>query len=310
MSNIHESVLLNELVDNVVIKEEGIYLDATLGRGGHSKLILEKISKKNGQLIVFDQDIEAIDHFREYLSENKIENVILIKSNFKNIISKLKERNISKIDGIIFDLGVSSPQLDNPKRGFSYKNDGNLDMRMDLQNPFSAFDVINNYDAKQLNQIFYKYGEIKKPYFVSNEIIKQREIKPIDTTFELVDIIKKSINPKLLYKAKHPARQYFQAIRIEVNNEINLLKQSITDAISLLNHNSRVGIITFHSLEDKIVKHLFNDLTTSNVPKEIPIKNEVIPYELFNRKAILPTDGEIENNKRARSAKLRILIKK
>ncbi len=310
MNNIHESVLLNELVNNVVIKEEGIYLDATLGRGGHSKLILEKISKKNGQLIVFDQDIEAIDHFRKYLCENKIENVILIKSNFKNIISELQERNIFKIDGIIFDLGVSSPQLDNPKRGFSYKNNGQLDMRMDIENSFSAFDVINNYDAKQLNQIFYKYGEIKKPYFVTNEIIKKREIKSIDTTFELVEIIKKSINPKLLYKTKHPARQYFQAIRIEVNDEINLLKQAISDAISLLNHNSRIGIITFHSLEDKIVKHLFNDLTTSNIPKEIPIKDEIIPYELFNKKAILPTDGEIENNKRSRSAKLRILIKK
>ncbi len=310
MSNIHESVLLHELVDNVVIKENGIYLDATLGRGGHSKLILEKISKVNGQLIVFDQDIEAIDYFKKYLLENKIENVILIKSNFKNIIFELKKRNILKLDGIIFDLGVSSPQLDNAQRGFSYKNNGKLDMRMDTDNPFSAFEVINNYDLKELNQIFYKYGEIKKPYFVSNEIIRQREINPINTTFELVNIIKKSINPKLLYKAKHPARQYFQAIRIEVNNEISLLKQSIIDAISLLNHNARIGIITFHSLEDRIIKHLFKDLTTSNLPKEIPIKDEIIPYELFNRKAILPSDDEIENNKRSRSAKLRILIKK
>ena len=242
----HKTVLLNEAIDNLNIKTDGIYVDATLGFGGHSGLILQRI--KRGFLFAFDEDKMAIEYSEKKLSDIR-SNYEIIKSNFMYLKKELEKRNISKIDGIVFDLGVSSPQLDIAERGFSYHNDAPLDMRMDTDSGFSAYNVVNEYSYEDLVRIIRNYGEEKYASSIAKNIVKEREIKPIKTTLELVDIIKKSMPYKAM-RESHPARKTFQAIRIEVNHELDVLKVALEDALSILKVGGRISVITFHSLEE------------------------------------------------------------
>lgn len=304
MNKEHVSVLLNDSIELLNINPSGIYVDMTLGRGGHSSLILEKLNE-NGSLISFDQDQEAIDKCKEIFKEEK--RITLIKSNFKNFDEYLEKLNIDKVDGFLFDLGVSSPQFDEAERGFSYKQDSRLDMRMDQEQSLDAYYVINNYSLNELNRIIRNYGDEKYSYSIAKNIIKARELKPIETTFELVDIIKKSMPYKELEKKGHPAKQTFQAIRIEVNDELNVLRETLTKCLDYLKVNGRCAVITFHSLEDKIVKDIFKEKTTVegnrlNFPTE-----KVINFKLINKKVITPTQKELEDNNRSHSAKLRVI---
>lgn len=302
----HISVLLKESIESLMIKEDGIYVDCTLGYGGHSSEILKRI--KRGHLFAFDQDQEAINFSRERLSKIS-DNFTIIKSNFYYMKEELEKLSITEVDGIIFDLGVSSPQLDDGKRGFSYHQDARLDMRMDQESDFSAYEVVNQYSEKDLARIFFQYGEEKYSNSIAKNIVKYREEKPIETTFELVDVIKKSV-PEKYSRDKHPARKVFQAIRIEVNHELDILEQTIKDAASILKKDGRLSIITFHSLEDRIVKNTLRDLSSVDpLVKGLPnIPNEYLPdFELVTSKAIVPTNQEIEQNNRSRSSKLRVL---
>ena len=308
-SNEHKPILLNEVIEGLDIKSDGVYLDLTLGRAGHSKEILKRLSL-NGLLIGIDQDEEAISYSRVELS--KISNRYkIVKSNFSNIKNILSDLNISTLDGALFDLGVSSPQFDEDYRGFSYRFNNKLDMRMDLSSSLTAYDVVNTYSFKELLRVFKEYGEDKYSYNIAKNIVKERDIKPIVTTFDLVDIIKRSKPLKELNKAGHPAKQIFQAIRIEVNNELNVLKKALDDVINSLNINGRVCVITFHSLEDRIVKNLFkkysvvegNRINDFRKAKDIEEAN----FIEVNKKVIVPSEEEIINNPRSKSAKLRIL---
>ncbi len=302
----HISVLLKESIDSLNIKEDGIYVDCTLGYAGHSSEILKRIKK--GRLVAFDQDQEAIT-----ASTKKLEaigkNFTIIKSNFVNLKEKLEELGITEVDGILFDLGVSSPQLDEQERGFSYHQNAKLDMRMDRDSDFSAYDVVNTYEEKELSRILFQFGEEKYANSIARNIVKARSVKPIETTFELVDIIKNSM-PEKAKRDKHPARKTFQAIRIEVNHELDILEKSMRDALSMLKVGGILSVITFHSLEDRIVKNVFKDLTEINpLVKGMPnIPSEYLPdYELVNHKAIVPSDVELEENNRSRSSKLRVI---
>ena len=308
-SNEHKPILLNEVIEGLEIKSDGVYLDLTLGRAGHSKEILKRLSL-NGLLIGIDQDEEAISYSRVELS--KISNRYkIVKSNFSNIKNILSDLNISTLDGALFDLGVSSAQFDEDYRGFSYRFNNKLDMRMDLSSSLTAYDVVNTYSFKELLRVFKEYGEDKYSYNIAKNIVKERDIKPIVTTFDLVDIIKRSKPLKELNKVGHPAKQIFQAIRIEVNNELNVLKKSLEDVINSLNINGRVCVITFHSLEDRIVKNLFkkysvvegNRFNDFRKAKDIEEAN----FIEVNKKVIVPSEEEIINNPRSKSAKLRIL---
>lgn len=302
----HISVLKDELINNLNLKEDSIIVDGTLGYAGDSSIILERIKK--GFLFAFDQDSEAIEYSTNVL--NKIgTNFTIIKSNFVNLKQELNKRGIEKIDGAIFDLGVSSPQLDNGRRGFSYHEDARLDMRMDKDNPLDAYYVVNNYDLNDLTRIFRDYGEDKFAYQIAKKIVKQREEKPIETTLELVEVIKSAV-PEKEKRKKHPAKQIFQAIRIEVNHELYVIKPALEQALEMLNVGGRVEVITFHSLEDKIVKKYFKEVCSiDDKIKGLPnIPKEYLPdFKLVVNKAIIPTDKELENNNRARSAKLRII---
>lgn len=306
----HESVLLEECIDNLNIKSDGIYVDGTIGGAGHSKYILEKL--ETGLLIGIDQDLEALKKAEEVL--NKINgNYKLIHSNFANINSVLDELEIDKIDGILLDLGVSSYQIDNPERGFSYMKNGALDMRMNQNQVITAMDVVNDYTYDELVSIFFDYGEEKYARRIASNIIERRETKKIETTHELVDVIKEAIPQRDLYGDSHPAKRVFQAIRIEVNNELNIIKQTIFDAVKRLNKKGRIVIITFHSLEDRIVKHAFKELYNDCIcPPDMPIctcdqKREI---KIITRKPIYPSDEELEVNSRSRSAKLRVAERK
>ena len=308
-SNEHKPILLNEVIEGLDIKNDGVYLDLTLGRAGHSKEILKRLSL-NGLLIGIDQDEEAISYSRVELS--KISNRYkIVKSNFSNIKNILSDLNILTLDGALFDLGVSSPQFDEDYRGFSYRFNNKLDMRMDLSSSLTAYDVVNTYSFKELLRVFKEYGEDKYSYNIAKNIVKERDIKPIVTTFDLVDIIKRSKPLKELNKVGHPAKQIFQAIRIEVNNELNVLKKALEDVINSLNINGRVCVITFHSLEDRIVKNLFkkysvvegNRINDFRKAKDIKEAN----FIEVNKKVIVPSEEEIINNPRSKSAKLRIL---
>lgn len=302
----HISVLKDELINNLNLKEDSIIVDGTLGYAGDSSIILERIKK--GFLFAFDQDSEAIEYSTNVL--NKIgTNFTIIKSNFVNLKQELNKRGIEKIDGAIFDLGVSSPQLDNGRRGFSYHEDARLDMRMDKDNPLDAYYVVNNYDLNDLTRIFRDYGEDKFAYQIAKKIVKQREEKPIETTLELVEAIKSAV-PEKEKRKKHPAKQIFQAIRIEVNHELDVIKPALEQALEMLNVGGRVEVITFHSLEDKIVKKYFKEVCSiDDKIKGLPnIPKAYLPdFKLVVNKAIIPTDKELENNNRARSAKLRII---
>ena len=308
MNNLHISVLLNESINALNLKEDGIYVDCTLGYAGHSSEILKRI--RRGCLFAFDQDKDAINYSREKLSKIG-DNFTIIDSNFVHIKEKLKEQGITKVDGILFDLGVSSVQLDQDTRGFSYHNDARLDMRMDQNQKLSAYEVVNEYDEKSLIDIFYKYGEEKFSPVIAKNIVKYRQTKKIETTLELVEIIKKSY-PAKARKEKHPARKVFQAIRIEVNNELNVLEKALTDALDLLNVGGRLAVISFHSLEDRIVKNIFREKTElDDLVKGLPIIPEeyIKEYKLVVNKPIIPSDEELEFNNRSRSAKLRVIEK-
>lgn len=302
----HKSVLLDETIDGLNIRENLIYVDATLGYAGHSREVLKRIKK--GFLFAFDQDSEAIAYSKKILSDIS-DSYEIIHSNFVNLKEELNKRGITKIDGIMFDLGVSSPQLDNEERGFSYHNDARLDMRMNQEDKLSAYEVVNNYSEIDLSNIFFQYGEEKYARSIANKIAEYRKNKPIETTLELVEIIKAGV-PDKYKRAGHPARKVFQAIRIEVNKELDILQSSLEDAISMLNVGGRICVITFHSLEDKICKTVFKKY--SDVPelvKGLPdIPDEYKPtLKLIGR--YLPTDEELEINNRARSATLRVAEK-
>ena len=305
----HIPVLFNETIEGLNIKPDGIYVDLTLGRAGHSSAILSKLNDK-GLLIGVDQDIEAIKESDIRLSKIS-SNYKLVKANFVNIEDILSSLGIEKVDGVLMDLGVSSPQFDESNRGFSYRYDAPLDMRMDVDNKLTAKEVINTYSEAELRKVFYEYGEDKYSASIAHNIVKAREVKPIETTFELVDIIKRSKPAKELKKVGHPAKQIFQAIRIEVNDELNVLKETLNQVVKHLNSHGRLAVITFHSLEDKIVKKYFKDLTiVEGNRNNFPIKEEEKDYILITRKGIRPSQKELENNHRAASSTLRIIERK
>ena len=302
----HISVLLEESISSLNLNESSIVVDCTLGYGGHSSNILARIKK--GFLFAFDQDSEAIRHSTDRLNSIGT-NFTIIKSNFVNLREELVKRNVEKVDGVLFDLGVSSPQLDDASRGFSYHEDARLDMRMDKDNPLSAYEVVNEYSREKLAEIFYKYGEDKFAKNIARKIVEYRENKSIETTLELVEIIKSAV-PMKFRKDKHPARQIFQAIRIEVNHELDVIEPAIEQALSLLSVGGRVAVITFHSLEDRIVKNLFKqkcaiDPKVQGLPN---IPDEYLPdFRLVVNKAIEPSEEELIRNPRARSSKLRVI---
>lgn len=303
----HVSVLLNESLDALNIKDDGIYVDCTLGGAGHSSHILQRLSK-DGLLVGIDQDTDALKAAGERLKE--YENKKLVHNNFHNIDSILEELDIPKVDGILMDLGVSSYQLDEGERGFSYMKDAPLDMRMNRDREFSAYDVVNSYSMEDLWRIIRDYGEEKFAKRVAEFIVNRREEKPIETTLELVDIIKAAIPAKARREGPHPAKRTFQAIRIEVNGELEILNKAIEDGVNRLNKGGRMAIITFHSLEDRIVKLKFRELANPcTCPKEFPIcvcgKKPLV--KLISRKAIDPSKEEVEENPRSRSAKLRVI---
>ncbi len=300
----HKTVLLEETIDNLDVKEDGIYVDATLGFGGHSGLILKRI--KRGFLFAFDQDEMAIDYSFKKLSAigNNFE---IIKSNFSKLKKELEKRNITEVDGFVFDLGVSSPQLDIAERGFSYHKDAKLDMRMDTSSSFSAYNVVNEYSYDDLVRILKNYGEERYASSIARNIVKKREEKEITTTFELVDIIKSSMPIKAM-KDSHPARKTFQAIRIEVNHELDVLDVALDSALELLKVGGRIAVITFHSLEDRIVKEKFNKCSKlSDDLSKLPfVPEEYLPkFKIVAN--ISPSKEEIEENNRSRSARLRVI---
>ena len=302
----HKSVLLRESIDNLNIRENGVYVDATLGFGGHSLEILKRINK--GFLFAFDQDSEAIQYSTERLKDYN--NFKIIKSNFSNMQECLMKENIRKVDGILFDIGVSSMQLDEDYRGFSYHNDARLDMRMDTDSDFSAYELVNEYDYNNLVRVLRDYGEEKYASSIAKNIIKAREIKKIETTLELVEIIKKSMPVREL-RDGHPARKTFQAIRIEVNHELDVLEKALEQAIELIDVGGRICVITFHSLEDRIVKNIFRkysevDAKFSRLPY---VPEEYMPKLKIISKGITPSDLELEENNRARSSRLRVVEK-
>ena len=302
----HYSVLLEEAVEGLNIKEDGIYVDCTLGGAGHSLEILKKLT--TGKLYAFDQDNVALENAKIKLSEYA-DKVVFIKSNFENLKEKLAEQNVYEADGVLYDLGVSSPQLDTPERGFSYNYDTRLDMRMDTDASISAYEVVNEYSYHDLVRIFYRYGEEKFSKQIARNIEKKRELAPIETTFQLVDIIKESIPAAKKRTGGHPAKRVFQAIRIAVNNELSVFENSLEQAIDIVKVGGRISVITFHSLEDRICKQIFNSYAKNKeIPKNLPIlPNESLSkLKLITRKPICPSDKELEENNRSRSAKLRV----
>ena len=302
----HISVLLEESISSLNLNESSIIVDCTLGYGGHSSNILARIKK--GFLFAFDQDSEAIRHSTDRLNAIGT-NFTIIKSNFVNLKEELTKRGVTEVDGFLFDLGVSSPQLDDASRGFSFHEDARLDMRMDKENKLSAYEVVNEYSKERLAEIFYKYGEDKFARNIAKKIVEYREEKPIETTLELVEIIKTAV-PMKFRKDKHPARQIFQAIRIEVNRELDVIEPAIEQALSLLKVGGRVSVITFHSLEDRLVKNIFKEKCAID-PKVQGMPNipqEYLPdFRLVVNKAIVPSEEELEKNPRARSSKLRVI---
>ena len=302
----HISVLLNECLEGLNIKENGIYVDGTLGGAGHSSEILKKLSNE-GRLIGIDQDTDALKAAKERLENYS--NVTFVHSNFSSIENVLNNLNIDGVDGILMDLGVSSYQLDEGERGFSYMKDAPLDMRMNRDNDFSAYNVINEYSEEDLYRIIRDYGEEKFARRIASFIVENRQEKNIETTLELVEIIKSAIPAKARREGPHPAKRTFQAIRIEVNSELSILNKTIEDGVGKLNKGGRMAIITFHSLEDRIVKNKFRDLAVScRCPKEFPvcICGEKAKVKVISRKAIEPSKQEVEENPRSRSAKLRV----
>lgn len=307
----HYTVMKRETVDGLAIKEDGIYVDCTLGGAGHSEYILSQLT--TGHLYCFDQDEIAIEHAKQRLQPYVQKNMVtFIRTNFRELAQQLARLGISKVDGIIYDLGVSSPQLDEASRGFSYHQDAPLDMRMDQSADFSAYDVINSYSYQELVKIFFRYGEEKFSKQIAREIEKRRQSQPIATTGELVDIIKTAIPAPARRAGGHPAKRIFQAVRIAVNDELGAVESSLEQAIQLLNVGGKVSVITFHSLEDRIVKTMFKEYSQ---PKDVPPGLPIIPEEaqpilkLITKKPIVASEEELAENNRSRSAKLRIAEK-
>ncbi len=299
----HESVLLTESINYLNLNKKSIIVDCTLGYAGHSSHILKQIP--NGFLYAFDQDKEAIKEADKKLKQIN-NNYEIINTNFVNIKQEIKKRT-NEVDGILFDLGVSSPQLDESKRGFSFHKDAKLDMRMDQSQSLSAYEVVNNYDLNKLIHIFKNYGEEKYAQSIAKGITKQRQIKPIETTLELSEIIKNSV-PEKYRRINHPARKIFQAIRIEVNDELNVFEIALKDSLQLIKKGGRICVITFHSLEDRICKQIFKEV--SSIPKELQ-NLPVIPKQYEPKYKIIanikPTEEEINKNHRSRSARLRVI---
>ncbi|MCG2133531.1 16S rRNA (cytosine(1402)-N(4))-methyltransferase RsmH [Staphylococcus epidermidis] len=303
----HVSVMLNETIDYLNIKEDGVYVDCTLGGAGHALYLLNQLNDK-GRLIAIDQDLTAIENAKEVLKEH-LHKVTFVHNNFRELTNILNELEIDKVDGIYYDLGVSSPQLDVPERGFSYHNDAKLDMRMDQTQSLSAYEVVNQWSYEALIKIFYRYGEEKFSKQIARRIEAHREQQPIETTLELVDVIKEGIPAKARRKGGHPAKRVFQAIRIAVNDELSAFEDSVEQAIECVKVGGRISVITFHSLEDRLCKQIFQEFEKGpDVPRGLPVIPEAYTPKLkrVNRKPITATDDDLNENNRARSAKLRV----
>ncbi|BBD85975.1 16S rRNA (cytosine(1402)-N(4))-methyltransferase RsmH [Staphylococcus argenteus] len=299
--------MLNETIDYLNVKENGVYIDCTLGGAGHALYLLNQLNDE-GRLIAIDQDQTAIDNAKEVLKDH-LHKVTFVHSNFRELTNILNDLNIEKVDGIYYDLGVSSPQLDIPERGFSYHHDATLDMRMDQTQELTAYDIVNNWSYEALVKIFYRYGEEKFSKQIARRIEAHREQQPITTTLELVDIIKEGIPAKARRKGGHPAKRVFQALRIAVNDELSAFEDSIEQAIELVNVNGRISVITFHSLEDRLCKQVFQEYEKGpEVPRGLPVIPEEYTPKLkrVNRKPITATEEDLDDNNRARSAKLRV----
>ena len=303
----HVSVMLNETIDYLNIKEDGVYVDCTLGGAGHALYLLNQLNDK-GRLIAIDQDLTAIENAKEVLKEH-LHKVTFVHNNFRELTNILNELEIDKVDGIYYDLGVSSPQLDVPERGFSYHNDAKLDMRMDQTQSLSAYEVVNQWSYEALVKIFYRYREEKFSKQIARRIEAHREQQPIETTLELVDVIKEGIPAKARRKGGHPAKRVFQAIRIAVNDELSAFEDSVEQAIECVKVGGRISVITFHSLEDRLCKQIFQEFEKGpDVPRGLPVIPEAYTPKLkrVNRKPITATDDDLNENNRARSAKLRV----
>lgn len=303
----HVSVMLNETIDYLNIKEDGVYVDCTLGGAGHALYLLNQLNDK-GRLIAIDQDLTAIENAKEVLKEH-LHKVTFVHNNFRELTNILNELEIEKVDGIYYDLGVSSPQLDVPERGFSYRNDAKLDMRMDQTQSLSAYEVVNQWSYEALVRIFFRYGEEKFSKQIARRIEAHREQQPIETTLELVDVIKEGIPAKARRKGGHPAKRVFQAIRIAVNDELSAFEDSVEQAIECVKVGGRISVITFHSLEDRLCKQIFQEFEKGpDVPRGLPVIPEAYTPKLkrVNRKPITATDDDLNENNRARSAKLRV----
>ncbi|WP_213423351.1 16S rRNA (cytosine(1402)-N(4))-methyltransferase RsmH [Bhargavaea massiliensis] len=306
----HVTVLLKETVDGLNVRPDGLYVDCTLGGGGHSEYLVQQLGE-GGRLICFDQDETAIRHARERLADH-LDKITFVRSNFRYLEEELGKLGITGVDGVLYDLGVSSPQFDTPERGFSYRYDAPLDMRMDQSASLSAFEIVNEWAYGDLVRIFYRYGEEKFSKQIARKIEEARKERPIRTTFELVELIKAGIPAAARRKGGHPAKRIFQAIRIAVNDELGAAEESLQDAIRLLKKDGRISVITFHSLEDRLVKTMFKEASSlPELPPNLPVIPEGMEPELklITRKPILPSEEELENNNRSHSAKLRIAEK-
>ncbi|MEN2766546.1 16S rRNA (cytosine(1402)-N(4))-methyltransferase RsmH [Ornithinibacillus xuwenensis] len=306
----HYTVLKEESVKGLDIKPDGTYIDCTLGGGGHSERIASQLNE-NGLLIAFDQDIDALNAAKDRLSDYQ-DRILFIHSNFRNLQEELVNNQITNVDGILFDLGVSSPQLDRGERGFSYQHDAKLDMRMNQGQKLSAFEVVNNWSYNELVSIFFKYGEEKFSKQIARKIEEYRKTTTIETTYQLVEIIKEAIPAPARRKGGHPAKRIFQAIRIAVNDELQAFHDALHQAAQVVNVEGRIAVITFHSLEDRICKQAFKKWSTpKETPRNLPIipKEYEAPFKVINRKPIVADDHELEENRRSRSAKLRIVEK-
>ncbi|MCG3411804.1 16S rRNA (cytosine(1402)-N(4))-methyltransferase RsmH [Staphylococcus massiliensis] len=303
----HVSVMLKETIDQLNIKGDGVYIDCTLGGAGHALYLLNQLND-NGKLIAIDQDTTALNNAREVLKDH-LHKVIFVHDNFRNLRSILERLDIEKVDGIYYDLGVSSPQLDVAERGFSYHNDAKLDMRMNQDQELSAYEVVNEWSYDSLVRIFFRYGEEKFSKQIARRIEATREQTKIETTLQLVDVIKEGIPAKARRKGGHPAKRIFQAIRIAVNDELKAFEDSIEEAIDLVNVNGRISVITFHSLEDRLCKQIFQEYEKGpDVPRGLPVIPEAYTPKLkrVNRKPITASEADLDENNRARSAKLRV----
>ena len=309
MEYTHKSVLLDECIEALNIRPDGVYVDGTLGRAGHSREIVQKLT--HGRLICIDRDMAAIDAAKERLAP-WMERVTLVHGNFADLGEVLREKEITGVDGMLFDLGVSSPQLDDASRGFSYMQDAPLDMRMDKTAALTAYEVVNAWSYEELRRILFEYGEERYAPAIAKTIVRARETRPVETTLELVDLIKSAMPPAALREKQHPAKRSFQAIRIAVNGELDALPPMLKSATEALNPGGRLAVITFHSLEDRIVKRTMQDMARGcTCPPEFPvcICGKKPKLKLLTRKPIVSGEAELEDNPRARSAKLRVAEK-